>query len=209
MKNLSIVLNVVLTVAVVILYYLHFSSTTPSGPAEADQASLPVNYSLAYIHPDSVLANYAYFQEAQEKLKEKTQKLETEYQNRAQGLQNEVNDYQRTLSSLTIGQAKAIEESLVKKQQNLRLYQESLTQELLKEESLINKELYDKITSFLKVYSSEKGLQLVVKYDQGSDVLFASDTMDITQSVIEGLNASFQAEQEQPTENETDSTSSE
>ena len=209
MKNLSIALNAVLTVAVVILYYLHFSNTNPVDTVNVNQGGSAVNYSLAYINSDSILANYVYFKDAQEKLKEKTQKLETEYQNRAQGLQNEVNDYQRTLSSLTIGQAKAIEESLVKKQQNLRLYQESLTQELLKEESLINKELYDKITSFLKVYSQEKGLQLVVKYDQGSDVLFASDSMDITLPVIEGLNASYGAEQEQPTENKVDSTRSE
>ncbi len=205
-KNVSIVLNVVLTVAVVILYYLHFSEAGSVENTDAKVSNVHMDYSVAYINSDTVLANYDYFKEVQERLKEKSEKLETEYQNRAQGLQNEVNDYQRTLASLTIGQAKAIEESLVKKQQNLRLYQESLTQELLKEESAINQELYEKVTSFLQAYSKDKGLQLVVKYNQGSDVLFASDSMDITRSVIEGLNETYRNEQSQSVPGKSDTT---
>ncbi|MEM9296983.1 MAG: OmpH family outer membrane protein [Bacteroidota bacterium] len=191
MKNLLLVLNFVLTVSVGTLYYLQFFKDSPGESESLSKSKNLSDYRIVYINADSVLANYDYFEDAQAQLEEKGKKLEAEYQNRAQGLQNEVNNYQRTVSNLTIGQAKAIEEDLVKKQQNLRLYQESLTQQLLKEENEVNKELYDQVTAYLKEYSKQNNVDLVVKYNQGSDILFASDSLDITQTVIEGLNLAY------------------
>lgn len=190
MKNLSLALNIVLLIAVGVLYYLHFDGKKETVQNESE-TSQPSDYAIGYINADSVLKNYDFFKEMQEKLQEKGEKLEVEYQNRAQGLQKEVNDYQRNVNSLTIGQAKAVEENLLKKQQNLRLYQESLAQELMKEESKVNKELYDKVTAFIEEYSNSNGLEMVVKYNQGSDVLYANNGMDITQAVIAGLNEQY------------------
>nr|WP_238354655.1 OmpH family outer membrane protein [Fulvivirga marina] len=194
-------------VAVSVLFYLHFSGEKSESQQEPSMIE-SAEYSVAYINADSVLSSYDFFKEMQEKLQEKGQKLEDEYKSRAQGLQKEVNDYQRNVNSLTIGQAKAVEENLMKKQQNLRMYQESLSQELIKEESKINQELYEKITSYLNDYSKSHGLQMVVKYNQGSDVLYASDSMNITNAVISGLNEAYMKEKEVGTEikSETDTT---
>jgi len=203
-KNLSLVLNIVLLAAVAALFYLQFKS--PEKENSEDPSLLKsAEYSVAYINSDSVLENYDYFDELRAEFQEKSKKLETEYQNRAQGLQKEVSDYQRNINNLTIGQAKALEEDLMKKQQNLRLYQENLSQQLLKEEARMNKELYEKVTAFLEDYSKKNGLQLVVKYNQGSDVLYATDSMNITKAVIKGLNDEYA---NQPQEGETVKTDS-
>ena len=93
-----------------------------------------------------------------------------------------------------MGQVRATEEDLGKKQQNLQMYQQSLGQQLMEEEAKLNKELYDRITVFLKKYGNEKGLQFVLKFDPTSDVLFAGEALDISQDVIAGLNAEYQLE---------------
>lgn len=207
MKNLSLVLNIILIVAVGVLFFLQFSGES-NEPQQEPGIMEAAEYSVGYINADSVLKNYDFFKEMQEKLQERGQKLEDEYKSRAEGLQKEVNDYQRNVNNLTIGQAKAVEESLMKKQQNLRMLQESLSQELIKEESKVNQELYEKITSYLDDYSKSHGLQMVVKYNQGSDVLYASDSMNITNAVIKGLNEAYKKEKEAPAEGEanTDTT---
>ena len=107
-------------------------------------------------------------------------------------------DYQQNVGNLTIAQAKALEENLLQKQQNLQLYQQKLSQDLLSEEAKINKDLYDRVTGFLTRYGAENNVQLVVQYNQGSDVLFASDAMDITRIVIDGLNSEYQEELTNP-----------
>lgn len=197
MKNLSLLLNAVLIVAVGVLYYLHFSGrTTVSSPSGA--ASIAGDIRIAYINSDSVLRNYEYFKVTRERLESKAKKLDQDLRNRAQGLQNDYEAYQRNVGNLTIGQAKSLEEDLAKKQQNLQLYQQTLNQEMSSDESKNIQDLYARVTEFLKKYGNEKGLQVVLKLDTSSDLLFGADSLDITKDVTAGLNAAYQLEKKSP-----------
>jgi outer membrane protein len=196
MKNVSLILNAVLFVAVAVLYYLHFS---PKSNAVAEEnAATTSDLKIAYIKSDSVLKYYEFFNVNKEKLETKGKKLDQDFRNRAQSLQNDINAYQRNVGTMTIGQAKAVEEDLGKKQQNLQLYQRSLEQEIMTDQAKMTEELYSKITTYLKLYGEEKGLQVVFKYDPSSDLLYGGKTIDITQEVIKGLNEAFKAEAIKP-----------
>jgi outer membrane protein len=197
MKNLSLVLNAVLIVALGALYYFHFSdrltTSTPSGTT-----AVPGDLRIAYINSDSVLHNYEYFKVTRERLDSKGKKLDQDLRNRAQGLQDDYQAYQRNVGNLTIGQAKSLEEDLTKKQQNLQLYQQSLNQEMSSEELKINQDLYARVTDFLKKYGNDKGLQVVLKLDTSSDLLFGAPGLDITKDVTAGLNEAYQLEKKSP-----------
>ncbi len=203
-KNLSIIINAVLIVALGVLYFLHFNGKSDIEEKSDKVEDAPV-IQVAYVNSDSILANYTYAEKLQADFRVKTEGMERDYQNRVQGLQKEITDYQQNAGNLTINQAKALEENLMQKQQNLQLYQQKLQQDLMVEEASLNKDLYERVTGFLREYGNENNLELIVKYDQGSDVLFASDAMDITKIVIDGLNAAYENEQLNP----ADSTASE
>lgn len=192
MKNLSLALNAILLLAVAGLYYLHFS-----GPGNLKSADISPTQDLkiAYINSDSVLKYYDYFKVGKERLESKGKKLDQDLQGRARSLQNEFESYQRNASTLTMGQARAVEEDLGKKRQNLQLYQESLSQEMLVEQEKMTKDLYNRVTSYLKKYGQEKGLEVVLKYDATSDLLFGRETLNISKDVIAGLNESYKSEQ--------------
>jgi len=193
MKNLSLILNVVLLVAVGVLFYLHFSSTKPAAASSA--SGMPAgDLKIAYINSDTVLKHYDYLEVNRQLLEDKNKKAEQDYRNRAISLQNEINAYQRNVASMTLGQVKATEEDLGKKQQNLQMYQQTLSQGLMEEEAKLQKALYDRITIYLKKIGAEKGYQVVLKFDPSSDVLYAGEALDISKEVIEGLNAEYKAE---------------
>ena len=194
MKNLSIVLNIVLLLAVGVLYFLHFSGQKGGSSFATSGDTTAVNLKIAYINSDSVLKHYEYLKINKEQLEVKTKKMDQDYRNRAIGLQNEIAAYQRNVNSMTLGQVKATEEDLGKKQQNLQMYQQSLSQQLEEESMKLNKALYDRITTFLKKYGQERGLQVVLKYDPTSDVLYGGPGLDITKDVISGLNESYTLE---------------
>lgn len=193
MKNLSLVLNLVLVVAVAVLFYMQLSNPAISveEKKENDSTSVFSEVTLAYVNSDSLLTHYAFMKEIQEKLENKQQRLEREYRNRAEGLQREIETFQRTAGNLTMAQARAQEEDLMKKQQNLMRYQENLSQELMRDEAAYNSDLYDRVSAFLKHYGDEKGLQLVLTYSKGSGVLYGHKSLDITNEVIEGLNKEY------------------
>jgi outer membrane protein len=207
MKNLSIVLNAILLVAVGVLFFLHFSNGKTAGGSANASGSAPIgDIKIAYINSDSVLQHYEYLKANRVQIEQKTKKIEQEYRNRAQGLQNEIAAYQRNVNNMTLGQVKAVEEDLGKKQQNLQLYQQSLSQQLMEEESKLNKELYDRVTAYLKKYAVEKKLNFVLKYDPTSDVLFAGEALDVSDDVIKGLNTEYTQEKGGGTAVKKDST---
>lgn len=189
-------MNVVLLIAVIVLYVLHFTGETKKEEvAETEQApteSQFSNLSIAYVNSDSLLKNYDFFKKIEKDLTAKRDKLNKEYQNRAMGLQKEIENFQRTAGNMTISQARAVEEDLKKKQQNLMMYQDQLTQQLMKDEADKNAELYDKVSEYLREYGKNKNLHIVLTYTKGSGILYADDMLDITDEVIAGLNEAYQ-----------------
>jgi outer membrane protein len=201
-KYISLGLNIVLLIAVAVLFYLHFSGQ-PSDPNGEGAAGKEGELEIAYINSDSLLSNYEFFNDLAEQLDEKRRKLEAEYQNRAQGLQQEIEQFRRNVNNMTIGQGRAVEEDLMKKQQNLMQYQERLTQQLMQEEANLNERLYDKVSEFLETYGKDNNLELVLTYQKGSGVLYADDSLNITESVIEGLNTEYRSNNTTPSLNDT------
>jgi outer membrane protein len=194
-KNLSLILNGVLFVAIIVLYVLHFSSNNDQTqePTAAVAAPLPVN--IAYINSDTLLKNYEFSKIAAGELENKKDELQAEYENRARGLQSEIENFQRNAQNMTIAQARAVEEDLTKKQQNLLRYQETLTQTLVQEEAKISNELYDKVADYLRDYGISNNYQLVLTYQKGSGVLYANDSLNITRQIVEGLNQAYALEE--------------
>ena len=192
MKNLTTVLLVVLIVAVGGLYYIQFAGSSDESDSEQTEiVSTFDDIAIAYVNSDTLLNNYHFFEELSAQLDAKRESLEKELANRASGLQKQFEDYQRTGQNLTIAQARAVEEDLTQKQQNLQQYQQSLSQEMMREEARITKELYEKVAAYLKVYSEQSDIQLVLTYTRGSGVLFANEGLDITEAVIKGLNDEY------------------
>ncbi len=193
MKIASLVLNIVLAIAVIYLYVLHFSQsggeTIPANSsAAATSGTIP---QIAYVNSDTLLANYAFFQTKRVELEKKAEDLQKEYENRARGLQNEISNFQQNAGTMTMNQARAVEEDLRKKQQNLMQYQQNLSGQLMEEEGKVNDDLYERVSEFLEDYGKNEDFKLVLTYTKNSGVLYADDSLDITQQVVEGLNQEY------------------
>jgi outer membrane protein len=194
MKNASLIINAVLVVAVVVLFVLHFTQK-PSGGVSGENFT-PSNVKVAYVNQDTLLKYYDFIKVNRDRLDKKVKDLSDQLANRQANLQREVQAYQQGVSNLTIGQARALEEDLQKKGQNLQMYEQSLQQQMMDDQSQVSEQLYSKLTEYLKAYSKDHGIAVVVKYDRSSDVLYAGDSLDISKDVIKGLNDAWKVESE-------------
>lgn len=195
MKNLSLILNAVLLVAVAVLFYLHFSSATPK-KVSGSEPTATGDLTVAFINADSLIDKYAFIEDRKTILEAKGKKLESDFRNRAETLQSDIAAYQRNERNLTIAQANALQEDLGKKQQNLQLFEQRINQEMMADQQKLMKELYDRLQAFLKVYCEENNVQMVVKYDLSSDVMYGKSALDITEAVVNGLNSEYSAEKD-------------
>jgi outer membrane protein len=202
-KNLSLILNAVLIVAVAVLYFLHFRDRrTGSGPATAsvaDTASANANSrkqtQYAYVNVDSLLTNYDYFKVTRTQLEDRRKKLETEIAGRTRSLENEVVSAQRRANTMTLEQAQLTEQNLRRKGQELERYQSDAARQLAEEEQKKNEELINNISIYLKKHTEDKPYKIVFGYSKGGGILYATDSLDITKEVLVGLNQDYQANQ--------------
>ena len=188
-----------LAIAVIGLYVLHFNGTatkTDKVEEPGTGAVMPEDIAIAYIIEDSLLNKYEYFKELAEALGKKQKDAETDYTLKAQGLQKEIEGFQRTAGNMTMAQARAVEEDLVRKRQNMMMLQEKIGQDMMREESQLNQKLYNKISEFLNSYAIEHEYSLILNFKRGNAVMYGHPGMDITSDVLNGLNTQYEETKE-------------
>ncbi|MDN3670923.1 OmpH family outer membrane protein [Echinicola jeungdonensis] len=193
MKKLSRVLGI-LGISALIFTGCNQGENTTQGAAQDNNGDNGVNMSnlkIAYINTDSVIQNYDYFKEKSEEISEKGKRYESELSNRAKGFEQEVSNFQQSAQNMTMNQARAKEEELMKKERNLVSYRDNLMKELSADENQLYNEVYDKIQVYLKEYAKENDLEMILSYTRGGGVWYANEALDVTQSVIEGINENY------------------
>lgn len=200
MKNLSIVLNAVLLVAVVVLYIMYFSGRPES---EHNQVMASGNNGSAgatkivYINTDTLMNNYLLAVELNEAFLKKQEERRTELNVKAKSLDQEANEFQRKLQNNGfLSEARAIDarDQLLVKQENLRRLQQEMIDKTAREQGELNKKLLEEITAFLQEYNQEKGFNIVLSTQIGGNVLYAENGFDITRDVVNRLNEKYKKE---------------
>jgi outer membrane protein len=191
MKNLSIGLNVVLAIAVAVLYYFHFKS--PNARTKPSAVNLK-DVHIAYINTDTLFEHYDFFVTKQKELK-KLEDDNSEYLKRqAASLQNELEMAQAKVATMNASQAQAAQENLQRKQQIFMQQKEEMQDAYGKKLQDMNDTLANKIHRYLKNYNKEKQFDYILGYQKGSGILFAKDELDVTPEVLKGMNENYSKE---------------
>lgn len=201
MKNFSTILLAALTLAVIGLYILHFSGpkeqldSQGSANSSAISAEAPAfGGGLVFINSDSLLSNYDYFKNKKSEFEARQLRVKSELEAENNRLQNDVESYQQRAPGMTDIQRQIEEEQLMMRQQNLMKKKDDLLDKLDEEQAKSSEELYNRLSVFLKKYNSSKNYQFILGFQRGGGILFANDSLDITQPVLDGLNKEFKKE---------------
>ncbi|WP_317194623.1 OmpH family outer membrane protein [Algoriphagus halophilus] len=181
----------ILGLATVLFYGCNQPAATSSEGSTPATTTASGDLKVAFVYTDSVINKYEYFVKKSEEITEKGKKFEGELQSRAQGFEREVANFQQSANSMTQNQALAKQDELGKKQQNLMTYRDNLMQELSVDEANLYNEVYTQVQEYLDNYAKENSLDVILSYTRGGAVWYASDAMDVTNAVIEGLNKKY------------------
>ena len=194
MKNLSIGLNVLLLIAVIVLYILHFSGNGKSTSNQGGTATVNADAKIVYINMDTLLNNYTQSREFNEAFLKKLEANRTELNIKVKNFDREAAEFRNKVENngfMTRERAEQAQMDLMIKQQNLQKLQQEMTENAQREQMEINRKLYDAITNFLTEYNKAKGFQLILSTTLGGNVLFAQEGFDITNEVVSQLNEQY------------------
>jgi len=194
MKKLSIALFVVLFLAIIGLYFLHFTgnkkSETKSSVTEAPAGG------IAYINIDSVIFNFDMFFDGRENLMTKQKNAESELNSKGSQYEKGAKDYQEKVTKglVTRAQAAQMEQALVQQQQELVALRDKLQSNLMEEEQVMNRQILEYITKFLEENKKDYNYQYIFGKSFGSVVLYSDSSLDITQKVLDAINIKYKTE---------------
>lgn len=197
MKNLSLILNGVLILAVGALYYLHFFAGPPKpGEARPDSTRAITDVPIVFINIDTLLNNYDYYQDLRIEMEDKQEELEAQLNSRSKTYEQNAMDYQNKVTKglVTRREAAELEQALYEEQQNLLALRDELAMQLSEEEQVRNRRLIDNIMVFLKDYNKDYHYQFIFSNSFGDNMLLASDSLNITYPVLQGINKKYREE---------------
>jgi outer membrane protein len=204
-NNLSIALNVVLLIAVGILFYLHFSSNREIADVKNNQKksdtlpqltfNVPKNLAGArvlYVNIDSIDQNYEAFADLSKGEGGKLEYLSKQYQTKALDVQQRYDMLQQKGQAGTISadDAQKEEDAINKEADEVRTL-ETQIQNLQNSAAEKNMTITNEVTAYFKEYSKTKGVDFILGYGGQSNVLYANDSLDITKDVLNALNENY------------------
>jgi outer membrane protein len=204
MKKLNLVLIIegVLLIAVAVLFILFFTKNTSASPEAAEGISetgdVPVagNGETVFVSVDSLIQNYQFAIDLTAELEETTKKLDAELSNRQRKFQTDVTDFQNKAQKGLETRAKLaeMEQQLGLDQQNIYQLGEQYRMQIAEERMVMERKVLQAVMDYLKEYNKSKGYQYIMGSTFDYNMLYASPANDITKSVLEGLNAKYNAE---------------
>jgi outer membrane protein len=193
MKNGLLLLNVVLLIAVAVLFYLHFAGAPAkvkgavSKPAPTSAAQ---DFKIAYFEMDSLEGSFAMVKDVKSELSRKEEAINDELGRLEKSYRNKVTQYQSQGATMNQVQSEMAQKDVLQMQQNMQGRKQALDNEYQDFYMRKMKDVKTKIETFLQEYNNKKGFSYIFAYEPG--LFYYRDTAyNITADVIQGLNAQY------------------
>lgn len=207
MNKISIIVNAVLAAAVVALFILFFTVNPHAKKADNQEVEaagelLPI----AVVNTDSILKHYTLAVESSERLmnqyEESTLKLDAKakaFQKEYESFQQDVINFQKKVEANAFlsreraeseqARLQKKEQQLMAKQQDLENLRQKLSADFMTQQNELTQQLQDSVQAYLREFNSDGHVHLIL-----NDAVLMNKVAgyDITEEVIEGLNARYQ-----------------
>ncbi len=207
-NKFSTYLNVLLVIAVSVLYYLHFSNCNKNCSSSNSVDSTVVSKAvvlmpkdikaskIVYVNVDVLNDKYAMLKDLSAELLSQQQRLESVYQGKAQKLQQDYAELQQKASQglLSENQSAAAQKDILKRKEDLDKMEMQL-QALVEKTQKKNEEVRKTIIDYLNEYNKNSKYDYILTYTEGpgATILLTNDSLNITNEILEGLNAQYKS----------------
>jgi outer membrane protein len=211
-KNLSLILNGVLAVAVGVLYYLHFSCSSGCATASVKETdtlavadvtadsviayipdSLPPAGNIAYINLEELTEKYQFYKDGIKALEKEVAVKQNQLAQQQKKWEEDVQRFQQLAPSMNEETRAGKQEQLAADQERLYAYRDELEGSLASKNAEFTKQFLTKLDGYFKGLAKEKNYDYVFVYSKGSPsmIVYANEKLNITDYTLRGLNSQY------------------
>ena len=196
MKKLPLILSIVALAGVIALAIVTFTKGSAKKPAAATTETVAQQGAIVYFNLDRVLAEYDMANDLRSVFETKANSINQEVQRRANKFQKDLNSFNDKINKglMTQSTAQVQSQKLQEQQASVENYANQKQQEILEEQQVMLNQISDAINSFIAEFNAVKEYAMIIA-TQGDilpmPVVAADESLDITDALIEGLNAAY------------------
>lgn len=146
---------------------------------------------IALVNAQVVLESYQGFKEAQDLFEVKTKEMSDAFDKQKSVYESKSNELKILSEKLSDRELKVKEGELeIIKAKTVQLGK-AIENKALKQEEKLLQGIYNKVNDFIERYAKTNEIDLVTGVTTSGNVLYASESIDITDKIIEGLNKEY------------------
>lgn len=197
MKNVSLILNVILFIAVGILFYLHFSGkNTPQTKSASQQKGVTAttaytgDFKIAYFEMDSINNNFVLIKDVKSELSREEEKINSELTRLQKAYNDRITHYQGQANTMSQVESENANRDILQLQDKIRTTKQNMEQRY---QDLYMRKMQDvkaKVEEYLKEYNRDKGYSYILAYEPGF-IFYRDSALNITSDLVAGLNQKY------------------
>ena len=194
MKNALLALNLVLLVAVGILFYLHFTGKkgTETRVASSNQKNTTTHGDcrIAYFDMDSINNSFVLIKDVKAELSKEEEKIHSTLTNVQKSYNDRITHYQGQSQTMSQVESEKANRDILQLQDRIRTTKQEMEQ---KYQDLYMRKMQDvkaKVEEYLKEYNKGKGYAYILAYEPGF-IFYRDSALNITSDIITGLNEKY------------------
>ena len=194
MKNFTLALNIVLVIAVAVLFYLHFSTCRKASPTCTSNGSNKPgkSFRVAYFEMDSLQSNFNYYKQVAKELGNSEQQKRNDLAAKKNAYASKVKEYQSKGQSMSQAEMAKAQQDIAQIEHDYQVEEQSKSQEMQEESFKKLQDVKKKIEDYLKEYNKDNTYSFIIS--SSADLIYYKDsTYNITNDLIKGLNALYKA----------------
>jgi len=134
---------------------------------------------------------------------ERTKVVRTEFEAKAKTLnanvdslmtdwQKELKSYEKERSKMSKTEIELKQQLLGNKQQQINNYQQAIQKQIQEEDKKSTQTVINDINDYVKEYGKKHKHKIIFGASGGGNIMYADEGADLTQKILEGLNAEFE-----------------
>lgn len=195
MKKVNLTLNIVLLLAVAVLYVLHFTGNKTDNTVSSEESRITAGSGdIVYINLDTLVNQYDMYNDLRTELESKVSAIDNDLNKKGRALENDVKSFEDKMQKglLTYSQAESMRNDLMTRDQELRNLSQQKQMELANEESVMYNRVMDAIKTYVDNYNKEKQYSLILTTTAATNsVINGEQGRNITNEIINGLNQEY------------------
>ena len=144
-----------------------------------------------YVDVNRLMDGYSRTKIERAKFEEKANTLKANVDSLITNWQDELKLYEKERAQMTKKELALKQELLSNKQQQINNYQQAIQKQIQEEDQKATQTVINDINDYVKAFGKEKGYKIIFGANGRGGIMYADEASDLTDEVLEGLNADF------------------